>query len=578
MTWPNYRKKAFSLRAPWKLISLPPTTVLGSSVRRFGEGGFGFSSAQSRQHKVDPAEPTCPRRNTKTLGQIGRYCAVYPHAPNMPSNNDNENADHCVLIIGGGPAGLLLAQGLKRASIPVQVFERDVSPPTQGYRFGLAEEGILALQRTLPPAVWELLEKTHPESPPTVPGSVDAAILDAHTGASVPPPPLHNGPGRPGLAPAEGGAAEGPKQKQPQRVWPMDRPWMQQVLRLGLESVLHGGKVLARFEVLHDGGGSGDGSGDGSGRGRVCAHFEDGTSATGAFLVAADGVNSAVRRQLLPHAKLLDLERTSVWGRTPLDIVVAQQLQGEGKDEDEDDNDNANDNANGVAGQPDLLFRTGAVLDARNPSRSCIFNPIRWPHAGRLSELSNGLLRDQVDYLFWVVLFPTARGFSAPAKQLLSSHEDRLTCLLDTLVADWHPALKAMVAGSDSTAALPMVSNPPTLPELPAMEERGPMTFVGDSIHAMSPSSGSGGLSAVLDAADLCEVLVEAWKHGSERRNGDEERGGAGWDRVALEKGVQRYEQRMLERAGRAIEFGFARAAWLFEGRGWKELGYYEGT
>ncbi|WP_066941542.1 hypothetical protein [Microtetraspora fusca] len=49
----------------------------------------------------------------------------------------------------------------------------------------------------------------------------------------------------------------------------------------------------------------------------VTAHFEDGTTATGEVLVGADGVNSAVRRQYLPHARVVGTGLTQLYGKIP---------------------------------------------------------------------------------------------------------------------------------------------------------------------------------------------------------------------------------------------------------------------
>lgn len=61
---------------------------------------------------------------------------------------------------------------------------------------------------------------------------------------------------------------------------------LRQVLLTGVEDAVHFDKVFSRFEQHPDG--------------TVTAFFEDGTSATGDLLVAADGANSRVRRQYLP--------------------------------------------------------------------------------------------------------------------------------------------------------------------------------------------------------------------------------------------------------------------------------------
>src|SRR3954465_11897641 len=61
-----------------------------------------------------------------------------------------------VVIIGGGLGGLSLAQGLKKAGIPVAVYERDLTPDDrlQGYRIHIEPQGNLALAASLPPALF----------------------------------------------------------------------------------------------------------------------------------------------------------------------------------------------------------------------------------------------------------------------------------------------------------------------------------------------------------------------------------------------------------------------------------------
>ena len=57
-----------------------------------------------------------------------------------------------VLVIGGGPGGLCLAQGLKKAGASLGVYERDRAPTSrlQGYRVYINPTGSKALHACLP--------------------------------------------------------------------------------------------------------------------------------------------------------------------------------------------------------------------------------------------------------------------------------------------------------------------------------------------------------------------------------------------------------------------------------------------
>jgi DNA-binding MarR family transcriptional regulator len=78
---------------------------------------------------------------------------------------------------------------------------------------------------------------------------------------------------------------------------PLVRSALRRVLLHGLDGVVRFGKEFTRYEPVADG--------------RIVAHFEDGSSATGDVLVGADGIGSKVRAQYLPHAEVADLGLTS---------------------------------------------------------------------------------------------------------------------------------------------------------------------------------------------------------------------------------------------------------------------------
>nr|WP_245582515.1 FAD-dependent monooxygenase [Neorhizobium lilium] len=72
-----------------------------------------------------------------------------------------------VAIIGGGPGGLALAQGLKKNGIDTAVFERDAirADYVQGFRMRIRQRGIDALQADMPPHLFQIFIDTLGRAP-----------------------------------------------------------------------------------------------------------------------------------------------------------------------------------------------------------------------------------------------------------------------------------------------------------------------------------------------------------------------------------------------------------------------------
>ncbi len=184
-----------------------------------------------------------------------------------------------VIIIGGGIGGLALAQGLRRAGVPVA--------------------GVRAGHRSRP-ALGRLPD---PHQPGRRPG---AARLPARAGlaASSWPPP---GRAATSVSSPRGSTSwSSSRSRSCTRAVPAprdghyaaDRTTLRRILTTGLDDALHHGAEYVEHRRLPDG--------------RVRARFADGRTAEGDVLVGADGAGSRLRRQYLPDVRVEDLGVVSV--------------------------------------------------------------------------------------------------------------------------------------------------------------------------------------------------------------------------------------------------------------------------
>lgn len=364
-----------------------------------------------------------------------------------------------VLVIGAGTGGLCLAQGLRQAGVSVAVYERDRtrSDELYGYRVGISPDGNRALHDCLPPTLFETYVATTAKTPfwsvmmTEQLSEMFSQSLDDFYGDTEPKD----------LA---------------SREFSVSRMTLRQVLMTGIEDLVHFEKVFSHYERRADG--------------TVTAFFEDGSSATGDLLVAADGSGSRVRRQYLPQATLLDSGLVGITGKVPMTSETKALLPEKSK------------SAVSMVFAPKGYF--------------CILHVMEFPwgqdgtpKAGiggndtALLQNWPGLLYDNTrDYIMW--------GFSAAKRYLPDNVMDLKGTALQKVVmdmtTDWHPNLRTLFGLADPGAVFPI--NIRTSEPLPQWQASN-VTLVGDAIHTMTPGRGVGANTALRDARLLCRNLIK---------------------------------------------------------------------
>lgn len=360
-----------------------------------------------------------------------------------------------IAIIGGGPGGLALAQGLKKNGIDAAVFERDPvrADYVQGFRMRIRQRGIDALQANLPPYLFQ-------------------AFLDTL-----------------GLAPTEnlildesferlediGQASREPEDTHIEKS--VSRITLRQILLSGLDNILHTGKHFERYEALPDS--------------TVVAHFTDGSAVRANLLVGADGAGSAVRRQLLPDLKSIDTGVRRLAGKISLDVAARHDISPLLTE--------FNTNIRPHDGRG--LMVTSHRVD---PSAHARHDFIGAQDPGH-RDIPGFHFNNSTSYTWWNTAYDTDELGPDDVLEQLDG-----TGLLQTLlqrIGHWDERILKLIRHSDpsTVAFLKVKSSTPG-----AQWQTGPVTLLGDAIHAMTYFRALGGNTALYDTGLLVRELVAA--------------------------------------------------------------------
>lgn len=354
-----------------------------------------------------------------------------------------------VLIIGGGPGGLSLAQGLKKRRIGVRVVERDLERRdyVQGFRLRVRERGIQALRSNLPSALFTALEETAGRAP------ADSIALDEH------------------LRPVPSSTRDYGEKEDAHIDRSVSRITLTRILRSGLEDILKSGIAFTHYETGENG--------------HVLAHFADGSAIRTRLLVGADGARSRVRQQLVPDAKSIDTGARRLAGKIPLHR--AQHLGLLPLFWEKNVNIRPHDGTS--------MMITSHVVDTASRRRHGLTDP---PAA------ESGLhLDDTTSYIWWNTAY--TRDSLAPDSRLETLDGQQLLCLLLSRIATWDQRLLELIRATEPTTVglLKVFSSEPGL-----SWSAGPVTLLGDAAHAMTYFRALGCNSALYDSGLLAAELA----------------------------------------------------------------------
>jgi 2-polyprenyl-6-methoxyphenol hydroxylase-like FAD-dependent oxidoreductase len=369
-----------------------------------------------------------------------------------------------ILISGGGIGGLALAQALRHAGLDVAVYERDPSPElrNQGYRIHIDRDGNAALAACLPQEVLDLARRTSGVNGDLVAGythQLEQLMAQVFTPTD-------------------------------DELTCVDRYTFRQGLLTGMADIVHFGRTVAGYEVLASG--------------RVRVDFAEGGSDEGDLLVGADGVGSAVRRQLLPHATVRDIGVRCLYGRMPLTEATDPLVPAD--------------------------FDRGFSWVADRTGYGAGFAPVRFR-----TPPGNGAS----DYLM-TTLTARPERLGVPDEKLFRMAPDELWRLTIDATAAWHTGVRELFAHADASTFFPITIR---AGERVEAWEPGPVTLLGDAIHTMPPTGGVGANTALRDAQTLAGELT---------------RGSSLVDAVAA------YERVMLPRGFEVVDSSLRMAGQLF--------------
>jgi salicylate hydroxylase len=351
--------------------------------------------------------------------------------------------------------GLTLAQGLKKSGVSVAVYERDRTPTDrlQGYRVHINPAGSQALYECLPASLFDAFVRTCGKPSPSIRFLTERMrVLLALDEVNA----------------SRRFGGDGVHQHRS-----VSRITLRRVLLSGLDQIVHFGKTFARYEELPTG--------------RVCAHFEDATSAEGDLLVAADGGGSRVRRQFLPDAERIDTGVVAIAGKVFLDSEGGRQVPAE--------------------------LRQGLTMASDRDGHS-LFVALQEIEgvavdgfgANDASAAADIQFDNSRSYLMW--------AFGARREKLglddyqtgARSHQELRNVVLNAMaLRSWDERFRMLVRAADP-GTIGALAIRTSVPVAPWPTQR--VTLLGDAIHSMTPYRGVGANVALKDAVRLCRALT----------------------------------------------------------------------
>jgi salicylate hydroxylase len=268
----------------------------------------------------------------------------------------------------------------------------------------------------------------------------------------------------------------------------------------GIEDRVHFGTTFTGFDVQPDQ--------------RVAVHFADGSTTAADLLVGADGAGSVVARTLAGRPMSTRLGVSGIAGRTPID--------------------------DGNRGLVPALLRRGPAL-AFGPGGIGLFLTLHDPGpAVPAAEI-------EAPALVWGVLADDRRYPADPR----SVAADELVPTVLAMLTRWDPPVRELVrqaeAGSVASYSFRAADPASDLTPWPP----GPVTALGDAVHAMPPTGGRGAATAIRDADVLAGCLAQA-------RDGT----------LALPLALRRFQTEMATYAPAAVAESLAPVRWIRALRG----------
>lgn len=356
-----------------------------------------------------------------------------------------------VAIAGAGLAGLTLGRILQRNGFDVRVYERDASISSRyaGYRVHINSSGTTALHAALDPDQWDAFIAASGQPDDSM------KLFDEH---------MNPGPLRDNKQSAGIGA---PTSTIPEHL-AVCRSTIRQLLNSGLQDQVSFSRRVIGYEDTPDQ--------------PIFVIFDDGSREECDVLVAAEGINSAVRAQRLPDMKVIDLESRHIAAKVPLT----------------DEN---------VAKLPELLFCLFAL--AKNADKDGLtFGPLLRSDISHASIASlTPELQQEVQSNYALSIFNSTTVRMIPDEELFSLSGAELKEYAIGRMQSWDPGLVEVVRlwDEETVQALALRSCVPTNPWEPSR-----VTMIGDSVHAMSSSLGIGANTALRDAHELGKRLIAA--------------------------------------------------------------------